>query len=285
MSTEDLPLVVVTGGGSGQGLASAVRLGGPSQLLLADIDQTRLDAAAAELRADGRVVDTFVCDVSDRAAVQALRSRADELGAVRAVIHSAGLAPLPTYPALRQLEVNLAGTAHMIEAFEPAQHSGRVLVAISSIGGHRRFARLADDLYARPMSATLLNEISTRLDLEGSSRAAYGAAKRGIQVLVEHHAARWGSFGARLVSVSPGIITDTAMGREVAGLPGVADYGAQTAVGRTGRAQDVVDVIEFLVSDAASYITGTDVLVDGGLVANIQNQWSDEDRASWNNPR
>jgi len=284
VNTEAKPVAVITGGASGQGLACAQHLGATHQLLIADIAQGRLEAAADALGSEGATVHTTLCDVADLASVESLRDHARRLGEVRVVVHAAGLGPLPQHSARHQLEVNLRGTSYVMDSFTPTSPSRIVLVAFSSIGGHREFSRAADDLYASCATDGVLEQIMERLQLDGRVRAAYGAAKRGVQVLVQDRAASWGAQGGRILSVSPGLIADTSMGREVLSLEGVADYGSQTAMHRNGVAADVVSAVAYLVSDAAAYVTGCDILVDGGLVANIQRHWTPEARAAWHNP-
>jgi NAD(P)-dependent dehydrogenase (short-subunit alcohol dehydrogenase family) len=284
MNASGTPVAVITGGASGQGLACAEQLGSSPHVVIAEVDPNRLEEAAAGLACLGLAVHTSMCDVSKLADVEQLRDLAQSLGEVRTVIHAAGLGPLPHHSARRQLEVNLRGTSYVVDCFAPTSSSRLVLIAFSSMGGHRTFSRAADDLYALLPTDALLDQIVERLDLEGRLRAAYGAAKRGVQVVVEDRAAAWGAHGARILSISPGLIADTSMGKEVMSLDGVADYGSQAALGRSGAAADVVSVVAFLVSDAAAYLTGTDILVDGGLVANIRRHWSPEARAAWHHP-
>jgi NAD(P)-dependent dehydrogenase (short-subunit alcohol dehydrogenase family) len=117
--------------------------------------------------------------------------------------------------------------------------------------------------------------------LEGRPLAAYGLAKRGTVVQVERRAAEWGRYGGRIVSVSPGLIADTQMGARAATI--VGDYATNSALGRAGRADEVATVIAFLCSDAASYVSGCDILVDGGLRSNTAWHQPSEQKIAWHN--
>jgi NAD(P)-dependent dehydrogenase (short-subunit alcohol dehydrogenase family) len=123
-----------------------------------------------------------------------------------------------------------------------------------------------DRVLDEPGSSTLLDDLDA-LGLVEHPGIAYAVSKRGVIRLVERRARVWGAAGARLVSVSPGVI-DTPMGRlEDANEPSMATVVAESALRREGRADEVAAVAAFLASDAASFVTGTDVLVDGGTVA------------------
>ena len=126
--------------------------------------------------------------------------------------------------------------------------------------------RIIDD----PLSPTLLEDYRVALGPAGEDPGmAYSWAKRGVRRLVEREAAAFGSVGARICSVSPGTI-DTPMGRqEFEQQPAMRQLESIAPLGRSGNADEIAAVIDFLLSDLASFVTGTDVLVDGGVCAAI----------------
>jgi NAD(P)-dependent dehydrogenase (short-subunit alcohol dehydrogenase family) len=256
--------VIVITGTSGMGLPIARRIGSGHQLLLADIDDTRLDSAAQALRKDGLTVATRLLDVADPQSVTELAQQASELGFIRAIVHTAGLSPLMA-DAARVYAVDLVGTANIIDAFEGHVGAGSVGVIIASMAAVASppEPELERQLALAP-SAELMAVVSDYF--ADNSEMAYAVAKRGNQLRVQQAAIAWGARGARLVSVSPGIIS-TEMGRLELDKPHVAEMLRQTPMGRVGTPEDIAAAVQWLISPAANYITGSDLAVDGGAIA------------------
>jgi NAD(P)-dependent dehydrogenase (short-subunit alcohol dehydrogenase family) len=261
-------VVVVTGIG-GMGLAIARRLGAGSTLLLADVHREALAAAAGTLQGEGHEVVEHVTDVSDQASVSALATTAAELGRIEVLAHTAGLSPVQVEaPAI--LKVDLLGTALVLDAFGSVIASGGAGVCIASMAGtmfpvdpdlERRLATTpTSELLAIPeLAADRLRDAGT----------AYGIAKRANQARVRAAAVAWGRRGARVNSLSPGIIATPMGTAELDGPNGDAmrQMIAESATGRRGTPDDIAGVVAFLVGPDASFVTGTDVLVDGGVIA------------------
>lgn len=257
------PVNVVIGAASGMGAAVARLLAPRGPLLLADRETDALAATARGLDGD---VSTASCDITSQADVETLR---DAAGRVGALVVTAGLSPTMA-PGRLIHEVNLRGLERVVRAFESAVGAGSAAVCFSSIAGHiaPRNAAL-DPILDDPLSDGYFDGLRKQGFDPEIPGLAYALSKRGVLRLVRRHARAWGARGARLLSLSPGII-DTPMGRlENENQPMMAQMVETSAVGRMGRPEEVAQVAAFLVSDAASFMTGVDVLVDGGATVDL----------------
>lgn len=267
---DDVRVMVVTGLG-GMGLAAAKRIGSGMTVVLADVDPTTLSAAAEALRAEGYRVVEQATDVSDPASVTALADTAASAGRVEVLVHTAGLSPVQaSVEAI--LRVDLLGTALVLDAFGGVISPGGAGVCIASMAGtmypvdadlERRMAVTpTDQLLALPeLSAGAIPDPGT----------AYGLSKRANQVRVRAASVPWGRRGARVNSISPGIILTPMGSAELAGPSGqfMQQMIDSSGTGRPGTPHDIASAVEFLAGPAASFVTGTDLLVDGGAVAGL----------------
>jgi len=265
-------VIVVTGAG-GMGQAVVRRLGNGRAVVLADFDAAHLATVAETLSRDGYVVHPVPTDVSVSDAVAALARTAAELGPISCVVHTAGVSP--TQATARQIiTVDFVGTALMLDAFEPHVQPGTVGVCIASMAAS--FATLSTDT-EQLLATTPTGELASLAVLEPDTLdagMAYVVAKRGVQVRVEATARSWGRRGGRVVSLSPGIIATPQGNEELAGSSGDAMRAmiGRSALQRVGTPDDIAATVEFLVGPGATLITGTDILVDGGIVAAIRRQ-------------
>ena len=202
--------------------------------------------------------------------VAALAQVASELGPLRCVAHTAGVSPVQA-TAAQIIAVDFVGTARMLDAFEPHVRSGTVAVCIASMAA--TFATLPAETL-QLLATTPTEDLHTLPALDPSTldpAMAYVVAKRAVQVRVEAAAFAWGRRGGRVVSLSPGIIATPQGNEELAGPSGDGMRAMidMSALGRLGTPDDIAATVEFLASPAASLITGTDILVDGGIVAAV----------------
>ena len=250
------------------GIACARRLGRVGPVLLADFDEGRLAAALGSLEDEGIEIEGIRCDVSIATDTRALADALRERGTLGALVHTAGLSPMMA-PAQRIYEVNLVGTARITDAFLPLAESASVCVCIASMAGHsgeQTTSPEVDEILDTPLESDLIARLAAaRPDLEpGNSGLAYQLSKWGVQRLVRRAARDWARRGARIVSLSPGII-DTPMGQfENERQPMMKEIAENTPLGRMGTADEIASVAAFLCSRDASYVTGVDWLVDGG---------------------
>ena len=251
---------MVTGGARGMGRACVERLIGRADHLLAvDLDAPDVDGAVG-----------FACDISDRDSVAELASRARRLGPFRALVHAAGISPTMA-DVRRILEVDLVGTQLLLDAFDPLVEPGSTAVCFASSAAHQVELMGArpdlDALVEHPTADGFLDDVVAQFDDPG---LAYAWAKRGVIRAAARSAVAWGPRGGRALSVSPGLI-DTGMGRqELEAQPMMRVMLDATPIGRFGTAGEVAAVVAFLVSDEASFLTGVDVLVDGGCVQGLR---------------
>jgi len=261
-------VVVITGVG-GMGVACARRLGAGVHLVLADFDEAKLGAVVGELEGDGFTVTGQRVDVSDRASVDALVAVVRELGPLRALVHTAGLSPTQA-TADRVLEVDMLGTDHVLNAFLDVVVHGTAAVCIASMAGYMANLSPAQE---HALTAADTDGLMAALDGVplGDFGATYGVAKRVNQLRVERAAVAWGARGGRVNSISPGIIS-TPMGRqeldEGAGeqMQGMLDL---SPVPRIGTAEDIAAAVQWLAGADASFVSGCDLRVDGGVTAAI----------------
>jgi NAD(P)-dependent dehydrogenase (short-subunit alcohol dehydrogenase family) len=262
-------VIVVIGAGSiGQAIARRVSAG--KHVVLADLNPGNADAAAGVLSDAGFEVSTAIVDVSSRESVQALVKAATAFGAITGVIHAAGVSPSQASPATI-LAVDLYGTAVVLEEFGNVIAPGGAGIVIASQSGHRLGALTAgqDAALATTPADELLTLPMLQPDQVSDSLHAYQLAKRANSLRVMAEAVRWGKRGARINTISPGIIFTPLAKDELTGPRGEG-YRRMIdlcPVGRGGTPDEVGTVGALLMGPDGAFITGSDFLMDGGVTA------------------
>jgi NAD(P)-dependent dehydrogenase (short-subunit alcohol dehydrogenase family) len=262
-------VIVLIGAGSiGQAIVRRISAG--KHIVLADLRQENADAAAKTLSDAGFEVSTTKVDVSSRASVQALVKQATSQGDVSGVIHAAGVSPSQAPPETI-LKVDLYGTALVLEEFGNVIARGGAGVVIASQSGHRLPALSAEQnaLLAKTPVEDLLALPMLQPDQVKDSLHAYQISKRGNSLRVMAEAVRWGKRGARINTISPGIIITPLANDELKGPrgPGYRRMMELCAAGRAGTPDEVGTVGALLMGPDGAFITGSDFLMDGGVTA------------------
>ncbi len=259
--TGSIGTAIITGAASGMGEAAAQLMAAAGwKLLITDLNTDRLEQVAHRLRTLGQV-DFLAGDISAPEFLASLVAAVED-APIGALIHCAGLSPTMAAPD-RILEVNLAATMRLLDAVRPCFASGGAAVVFSSSSA----LMIGTNFDTQILEVTSPDQVTTLAALSSNSGMAYSISKRAVQLLVQREAGRFGERGARIVSISPGII-DTPMGRaEMVSHPIMQQLVNNSPLKRAAAAEEVAAVAVFVCSPSASFVTGIDILVDGGAMA------------------
>lgn len=249
-------VIVVTGAARGMGRACVDALRDTGDVLLAvDLEAPDVDGAVG-----------VACDVADPRAVRALAGIVEDHGSFRALAHAAGISPTMADPR-RVFLVDLVGTQYLLDAFAPLVTPGAAAVCFASSAAHQ-IGLMAPDAALDALVEDPLADgfVDRAAEVVPDSGLAYAWAKRGVIRAAARAAVVWGRAGGRVNSVSPGMI-DTAMNaQEFEQQPMMQVMLDHTPLARLGRPEELAAVAAFLVSDAASFVSGVDLLADGGML-------------------
>jgi NAD(P)-dependent dehydrogenase (short-subunit alcohol dehydrogenase family) len=269
---EEREVVALLGAGS-MGMAIIERVAQNRIVLLGDISEKNLAASAEKLQFSGYEVETMKVDASDKESIYAFAKRAAELGPVKYYIHTAGASPNQTNPQ-HIITLDLVGSAYALDAFGEVMARDGAGILISSQTGYMLPQPLTnEEEYALTMTPAdeLAQLPMLQADKIVNSGIAYIMAKRANQLRVRKAAIDWGKRGARINTISPGVVvTPLAYDEFRAAGDGYQKMIEASAMHRVGNPAEIANVAQFLLSDQASFITGTDLLVDGGTIAAIK---------------
>ena len=251
------------------GLSSAKLLGKDHHIVLVGRTRSKLENALGELHALHIKAEIFPCDISDRSSVQRLVKYVESIGQTKAVINAAGLSPHMGRGETIFM-VNAMGTIYMNEEFSKVMPENACILNISSMAAYMvPPEKIPKELYNLSISTPeafrekMLDMINTLPD-DMSPNIAYSLSKNFVIWYTERIACIYGKKGIRVVSISPGTFR-TAMG-ELEGEE-AASFAQNSALGRVGEPEEIANLMAFVASNQCGYLTGIDILCDGGSIA------------------
>ena len=264
------PVALVTGAGGGMGQVIAARLADRYALALSEFREEPLAQLVNMLAAQG--VNPAATATGDLGSPQVLEPlMASCKGRLKAVVHTAGHSP-QTGTWRQILDINLVTTAKLLDAIEAQMEPGLAVVLIASMG--RLVSPPAEgalgEVLENPLAPDFLDRMEPFLgEEEQKPYTAYALSKLWVAREVSRRSIGWGPRGARIMSISPGMIY-TRMGTSAVVEAGADVLLEQTPLRRWGTPMDIANVAEFILSDKGSFLTGSDILVDGGTGQIIQ---------------
>ena len=262
-------VMILTGAGQ-IGMAIARRMGYGKKIVIGDKKPENAQAIAKIMNDAGFDVEAMEMDLSSRESIKNLIAKAQEYGDISMLVNAAGVSPSQA-PIEAILKVDLYGTAVLLEEVGKVIKEGGVGVTISSQSGHRMPALTPEEdeqLACTPTEELLKLDILQPENIKDTLHA-YQMAKRCNEKRVMAESVKWGEKGARINSISPGIIVTPLAIDEFNGPRGdfYKNMFAKCPAGRPGTADEVANVAELLMSDKGAFITGADFLIDGGATA------------------
>ena len=262
-------VMILTGAGQ-IGMAIARRMGYGMKIVIGDKRPENAQAIAKIMNDAGFDVIPVEMDLSSRVSIQNMIAEAQKYGDITMLVNAAGVSPSQA-PVEAILKVDLYGTAALLEEVGKVIAPGGVGVTISSQSGHRmkQLTPEEDEQLACTPAEELLNLSLLQPENIRDTLHAYQLAKRCNEKRVMAESVKWGKKGARINSISPGIIVTPLAIDEFNGPRGdfYKNMFARCPAGRPGTADEVANVAELLMSDKGAFITGADFLIDGGATA------------------
>lgn len=278
MANRKNQVVVITGaaGGIGRSCAYAMR---DYKLVVTDYSQDVVDKLVTELRSEGIDALGHAADITDRQSIEDLKNHALRQGNFKAVIHTAGVSGA-TKDIKRVFDINLKATDTIIDVFHDISRKDSVIVLIASMMGHSVPPNpVYDEALRNPNKKGAFSIVEPFVD--NNSDLMYNFTKRGVLLLCEDNVMRFGNMGARIVTISPGVVFSPMVKQAWNDHPEIMEAQRRmTPAGRYGVPEDIAEVAKFLISDAADFITGTDIMVDGGVFSQIMKAQTQQPNAA-----
>jgi len=264
-------VVAITGGGSGMGLATIKALGKDYIICISGRTVEKLDKAVASFKDEGYEIYSYACDVSKKEEVKAFAEFVSSKGEITAVIHAAGVSP-HMGDANSILSINALGTYYVDTEFFKVMNSGSVILNVSSMSAYmlpglmlptKKYPLIFTntDLFLKKTVAK-----SRMLGKKMETNIAYPISKNFVVWVTKRLANSFAEKGMRIISVSPGNF-ETPMGKLE------SDQGAaflkNNAIQRFGYPDEIALLFAYLIDPRLSYLTGEDIICDGGCVGNL----------------
>ncbi|MCD7949752.1 MAG: SDR family oxidoreductase [Erysipelotrichaceae bacterium] len=262
-------VMLVTGAGQ-ISMAIARRMGYGKKIIMGDKNLDHATSIAKIMNEAGYDVVPFEMDLSSRESIQAMIKEGQKYGEIAMLVNGAGVSPSQA-PISAILNVDLYGTAILLEEVGKVIKAGGTGVTISSQSGHRMEqlgAAIDEQLAITPPDELLKLDVLQEENIKDTLHA-YQLAKRCNEKRVMSEAVKWGARGARINSISPGIVVTPLAIDEFNGPRGdfYKNMFAKCPAGRPATADEIANVAELLMSDKGAFITGSDFLIDGGATA------------------
>ena len=269
--SKDKEVIALLGAGS-MGTAILRRIAAGKKILLGDISEKNLERVSQDLRYSGYDVETCVVNALENDSVEAFAEKAASLGPVMYFIDTAGASPNQASPE-HILKLDMVGTGYAVDAFGKVMAKGGAGLIISSQTGYMH--RLPDEVELEILSTPtekLMDIPYIREVAMERSGIAYMIAKRVNHLQAQKAAATiWKARRARINTISPGVIvTPLAYDEFAAAGEGYQKMIDSSAAERTGTSDEIAEAGAFLLGEHAGFITGTDLLIDGGVIAAIR---------------
>lgn len=256
-------MVLITGAAGGIGKVCAYALK-DYQLIVTDYDEKLVQDTIEELSSKGYDVDGVACDITDQSSIDNLVNFTKEKGELKAMVNVAGVSGTVNNTKM-VYDINLVASYHLVQSFKPLFKKEGVMVLFSSMMGH---TIPANENYDNALRNPHLEESFETVEpfVEGDADSMYNFTKRGVLLLTKDFAKEYGEKGVRIVSVSPGVIMTEMAKKALEEHPEVMEQTLNmTPLNRYGQPEDIANAVKFLISDEAGFITGTDLLIDGGV--------------------
>lgn len=262
--------MLITGGAGGLGVATGNKLK-DYKIVVADYSEDVVNTAVENYKKKGIEAVGFKSDITSEEEVKNLIEFTKKQGVFGGLVHTAGVSETVN-DVDKVFNINLKGTALIVDAVYEIVEKDSSIVLFSSMMGHTVPENdLYDGALRNPLAEDSLDIV--KQVVKDDSNIMYNFTKRGVLLITQDNAMRFGKKGSRINSISPGVIM-TKMGLKAAEEHPeiIANMISMTAMGRTGEPDDIADVVKFMLSNDARFMTGADILVDGGIISNIKKQ-------------